>query len=177
MVWHPRGGEDRKSEQLKRTGLADSSLSAWGPGRWSARRGFDSLVQTASGLNASEAMASGEGEARPLPCQALDHGAGYLLATGILAALYKKLERKADKDRGYDVIVSLASTMTFLKSLGRRDFDSTLSAPSLEDADAYLETTPSEAGVLRGVSFPARIDGVCCALERAPDLEDVVEWL
>lgn len=73
-------------------GIVYASLSAFGPkGPWSGRRGFDSLVQTCSGMNVSEAEHFGAGEpARPTPCQALDHAGGYLLATGILGSLCRR---------------------------------------------------------------------------------------
>ena len=49
-------------------GLVVANLSAFGPsGPWSDRRGFDSLVQTASGMNVSEAQHfSGDSGARPM---------------------------------------------------------------------------------------------------------------
>ena len=66
-----------------RPGIVYASLSAYGhEGPWALRRGFDSLVQTASGLNMAEAEAFGSSEPRPLPAQALDHATGYLLAFG-----------------------------------------------------------------------------------------------
>ena len=43
-----------------RPGIVAVTLSAYGhAGPWAARRGFDSLVQTASGLNHAEAEAAG----------------------------------------------------------------------------------------------------------------------
>ncbi|MDO5502646.1 MAG: CoA transferase [Actinomycetia bacterium] len=66
--------------------LVLASLSAWGAsGPWGQRRGFDSLVQAATGIAMVE---SPDGE-RPgvLPGQVLDHATGYLLAAGVLAAL------------------------------------------------------------------------------------------
>jgi crotonobetainyl-CoA:carnitine CoA-transferase CaiB-like acyl-CoA transferase len=69
--------------------LVYATLSAYGEeGEWSARKGFDSLVQFAVGINEAEGRAYGEFagkgevefEPRPMPCQALDHGSGYLLA-------------------------------------------------------------------------------------------------
>jgi crotonobetainyl-CoA:carnitine CoA-transferase CaiB-like acyl-CoA transferase len=57
-----------------RPGIVYVSLSAYGhEGPWAARRGFDSLVQTATGFNAAEAEVFGASEPRPLPAQALDH--------------------------------------------------------------------------------------------------------
>lgn len=68
--------------------LVYATLSAYSEqGPWKDRKGFDSLVQFACGINEAEGRAwaefSGESdvfEPRALPCQALDHGAGYLLA-------------------------------------------------------------------------------------------------
>lgn len=58
-------------------GIVTASLSAYGPqGPWADRRGFDSLVQMATGINAQEAKANGTTEPKALPCQALDHAAG-----------------------------------------------------------------------------------------------------
>lgn len=90
----------------RRPGLVVGQLCAWGTvGPWQRRRGFDSLVQAASGIALIEAgtaktRTGGDtpdearnGNAGPdrapgaLPTQALDHGSGYLLAAGLLRAL------------------------------------------------------------------------------------------
>ena len=72
-------------------GIVAVSLSAYGPeGPWAARRGFDSLVQTATGFNHAEAQAFGSGAARALPTQILDHASGYLIALGTCAALLRQ---------------------------------------------------------------------------------------
>lgn len=69
----------------RRPGLVVARLSAWGTsGPWSGRRGFDSIVQAASGI---AAVTFRDGKPGVLPAQALDHSAGYLLAAGILSAL------------------------------------------------------------------------------------------
>lgn len=66
-------------------GIVVAQLSAWGAyGPWADRRGFDSLVQVATGIAAVEGAA---GEPGALPVQALDHGTGYLLAAAVLRAL------------------------------------------------------------------------------------------
>ena len=66
--------------------LVQVSLSAWGTtGPWGGRRGFDSLVQVASGIAAECAAADGTPGA--LPAQALDHGTGHLIAAAALRAL------------------------------------------------------------------------------------------
>ncbi|MCZ9339719.1 CoA transferase, partial [Streptomyces sp. TRM76130] len=69
----------------RRPGLVIGQLSAWGhDGPWHGRRGFDSLVQAATGIAELEGSPDSPGA---LPAQALDHGTGYLLAAGVLRAL------------------------------------------------------------------------------------------
>ncbi|MCA1780884.1 MAG: CoA transferase [Dermatophilaceae bacterium] len=66
--------------------LVHATLSAWGTeGPWRDRRGFDSIVQAATGIAMAE---SPDGEhPGALPAQALDQATGYLLAAGVFAAL------------------------------------------------------------------------------------------
>ncbi|MEU0949545.1 CoA transferase [Streptomyces canus] len=69
----------------RRPGVVVAQLSAWGAyGPWRERRGFDSLVQAATGIAVLEGSAERPGA---LPAQALDHGTGYLLAAAVLRAL------------------------------------------------------------------------------------------
>ncbi|MEV7318795.1 CoA transferase [Streptomyces sp. NPDC093970] len=69
----------------RRPGLVVAQVSAWGGhGPWGGRRGFDSLVQVATGIAETEGSADRPGA---LPAQALDHGTGYLLAAAVLRAL------------------------------------------------------------------------------------------
>lgn len=69
----------------RRPGLIVARLSAWGD---PARRGFDSLVQAASGIALVE---SADGRTPgALPAQALDHSAGYLLAAEIMNLLTRR---------------------------------------------------------------------------------------
>ena len=71
-----------------RPGIVYVTVSAYGhEGPWSTRRGFDSLVQSASGIAWTEARAAGQTKPRHLPCQALDHATGYLAAFGAMVAL------------------------------------------------------------------------------------------
>jgi crotonobetainyl-CoA:carnitine CoA-transferase CaiB-like acyl-CoA transferase len=161
------------SDELKkrsRRGIVCANLSAYGPsGPWSQRRGFDSLVQTCSGMNVSEAEHYGAGKpARPMPCQALDHASGYFLATGINAALYKR----ATEGGSFEVTVSLAGTMKYLRSLGQYEgktgFDC-LMFQGPEDVDAEkLEEVESGFGTLRAVKHSARVEGMGVGYEVAP---------
>jgi hypothetical protein len=64
-------------------------IDAWGhQGPWAGRRGFDSVVQAATGLAAGESAAGHEPGA--LPCQLLDHGTGYLAAAAALDGLRRQ---------------------------------------------------------------------------------------
>ncbi|AMO94945.1 coA-transferase III family protein [Collimonas fungivorans] len=75
----------------KHPGIVYVSLSAYGHvGPWAERRGFDSLVQTASGFNHAEAQAAHSDKPKPLPMQVLDHAAGYLMAAGAMTAPARK---------------------------------------------------------------------------------------
>ena len=83
-------GLDPEDLTARRSGLVIGRLSAWGyEGPWAHRRGFDSIVQAATGI----AMLESPGDNRPgaLPAQVLDHSAGYLLAAGILSAVREQL--------------------------------------------------------------------------------------
>ncbi len=75
----------------RRPGLVVGSVSAWGSaGPWASRRGFDSIVQAATGI----AVIESDNAAVPgaLPAQALDHSAGHLLAAGVIHALVARRE-------------------------------------------------------------------------------------
>ncbi|KAH6877569.1 CoA-transferase family III domain-containing protein [Alternaria rosae] len=160
--------------------LIVASLSAYGPGNsWSLNRGFDSLVQTCCGINVAEAERYGAGEPiRILPCQAFDHGAGYLLATGIMAALYKR----ATAGGAYEVIVSLAGVMKFMRSLGRYDGKSGFDRKdfkSPEDVKRYLELRQTHFGELKAVTHSARIKGLSVGWDVMPKPlgSDTAHWL
>jgi len=101
-----------------RPGLVVVDLSAYGPvGPWAGRRGFDSLVQMATGITATGQRVFGTDRPKPLPCQALDHGTGYLAAFGVVDALL----RRATEGGSWRVRVSLARTRHWLERLGRID--------------------------------------------------------
>ncbi|MGY9068938.1 CoA transferase [Streptomyces sp. CAS3] len=88
--------------------LVVAQVSAWGAyGPWGGRRGFDSLVQAATGIAVTEGSAQEPGA---LPAQALDHGTGYLLAAAVLRAL---TERSRD-GAGRAVRLALARTAHWL---------------------------------------------------------------
>lgn len=84
-----------------RPGLIDVSLDAYGwSGPWANRRGFDSLVQMSCGIAEAGMRQAGADRPVPLPVQALDQGAGYLMAAAVLRGLtLRALERTGSRWR------------------------------------------------------------------------------
>ena len=134
-----------------RPGIVCVSLSAYGEmGPWRGRRGFDSLVQSATGINVAEAEAFGSAEPKALPLQALDFGAGYLLAFGALAALLRQRQHGGS----WQVRVSLAGVGHWLQGLGRLIADGPKAkAPGFDGA---FEETDSGFGRLVAVRHAVR---------------------
>ncbi|MBG0816476.1 CoA transferase [Planomonospora sp. ID82291] len=143
----------------RRPGLIVAQLCAWGwTGPWAGRRGFDSLVQAASGIAAIESAADG----RPgvLPAQALDHGTGYLLAAAILRALS---DRQLTGEGGL-LRLSLAGTASWLLHGVPR-------APAEDgsyDPRPWLAETASPYGALRHALPPVAYDGAPRTWSRPP---------
>ena len=97
-------------------GIVYVSLSAYGhAGPWAERRGFNSLVQTATGFNHAEGQAAGIDGPKELPAQMLDHATGYLMAFGAMMAR----ARQSREGGSWHVRVSLAQTGRWLWNLGR----------------------------------------------------------
>lgn len=129
----------------QRPGIIVVSLTAYGTqGPWAQRRGFDSLVQAATGFNLAEAQAAGSAQPRALPMQILDHASGYLMAFGAASAKVRQLQEGGS----WHVRVSLAQTARWLRSLGRVPSGFTAAAP---DRQAYLESYASGFGSLVAV--------------------------
>lgn len=143
-------------------GIVVASLSAWGEaGPWAGRRGFDSLVQTASGFNWAEAEAAGQPAPQALPVQILDYAAGHLLAFGIQAALW----RQATQGGSWQVQVTLAGVAAWLRAMGQDPAGLHAQAPSLEP---YLETSPCGFGHLVHAGAPVGTPATLQALKHAP---------
>jgi hypothetical protein len=134
-----------------RPGIVYVSLCAYGhDGPWADRRGFDSLVQTASGFNVAEAEAFGASRPKELPCQALDHATGYLLAFATMTAL----ARRTTQGGSWHVRASLAQTGCWLRQLGR--IDGTVCPDLTFDAVGdCLQDSPSGFGRLTAVRHSA----------------------
>ena len=134
-----------------RPGIVHVSLSAYGPrGPWRQRRGFDSLVQTATGLNDAEMRAAGSDVPKPLPVQILDYATGFLIAFAAQAALM----RQQREGGSWHVQLSLARTAAWLRSLGRIEGGFAARAPAVED---HAETLASGWGELRAVRHAGQL--------------------
>lgn len=153
-----------------RPGIVYVSLCAWSEaGPWSGRRGFDSLVQTASGIAHEGGVHAGQpGAPVPLPAQALDHATGYLAAAGTMMAL----ARRAREGGSYQVRVSLAQTGRWIAGLPRIE-GAAPGSPSLDDVRTYLDEMPSSWGSLRHVRPPGALSTAPVAWATPPVPADV----
>ncbi|WP_175408716.1 CoA transferase [Streptomyces sp. TRM64462] len=156
----------------RRPGLVVARLSAWGRyGPWGARRGFDSLVQAATGIALLEGSPDAPGA---LPAQALDHGTGYLLAAAVLRAL-------TERHRGggtWHAEAALAQTAHWL-----------LHAPDAEPSpegggvpytpEPYLRERDTPLGRLRHAGSPVTYEGGPTDWARPPGRwgADAPRWL
>src|SRR5215467_11316603 len=78
-----------------RPGLVYVSLSAFGHvGPWASRRGFDTVVQTVSGITIRQAESFPGKTAEPqfYPVSAIDYCTGYLMAFGAMVALARRTQ-------------------------------------------------------------------------------------
>ncbi|MDW8315134.1 MAG: CoA transferase [Rhodovarius sp.] len=168
------GFPDERLAELS-PGIVVAHLSAYGTeGPWGGKRGFDSLVQTATGINAEEAEAAGEETPRPLPCQALDHASGYLLALGIMAAWL----RRAEEGGSWRVRVSLARTGHWIRGLPRIPNGFSVTEPTQEEVADLLETEESGFGPLTTVRHAALLEGITPRPSPAMPLgSSPAEWL
>jgi crotonobetainyl-CoA:carnitine CoA-transferase CaiB-like acyl-CoA transferase len=107
------------------------SLSAYShEGPWAGRRGYDTLVQTATGIAVAEGQAFGSDRPRHIPISGLDHSTGYFAAAAAMRALV---------NGGGHVRCSLVQTREWLETLGRVD---NTDLPRPDDA-AIIATLPT----------------------------------
>ncbi len=120
-------------------GLVDVALDAYGwTGPWHARRGFDSLLQMSSGIADAGMRLLGREVPTPLPVQALDHTAGYVLAAAALRGLTERLR----EGRGSVARTSLGRIAHLLTAGGQADYHAAACAPETSDdlADAIEQS-------------------------------------
>ncbi|WP_027801566.1 CoA transferase [Paraburkholderia dilworthii] len=159
-----------------RPGIVYVSVCAYGyEGPWASRRGFDSLVQSASGIAVDEQHAAGSPEPKHLPCQALDHATGYLAAFGAMAAL----ARRATEGGSWHVKVSLAQTGQWLQSFGKITEGWRAPDITLEDVRDCLDTTQSEFGRVQAVQPAEQLEETPAffALPPSPIGAHEAKWL
>jgi crotonobetainyl-CoA:carnitine CoA-transferase CaiB-like acyl-CoA transferase len=129
-----------------RPGIICVSLSAWGgSGPWRARRGFDSIVQSVSGMAQLSAKA---GKPRYLPVSAIDYVSGYLMALGATVAL----ARRAREGGSWLVSVALARVGKWIVDRGLLPEDAYRGVPEElppEELEPLYGEIDSPAGRIR----------------------------
>lgn len=135
--------------------VVTARLDAYGwQGPWAGRRGFDSLVQMSCGIAAAGMAAAGTAKPKPLPAQALDHGAGHLMAGAVARVLAS--------GRPADVTASLVGVANLLVALPDPEgMDIVAAAWGADDREARTtEWGPAMAAPLPGAlaGWPMRLD-------------------
>jgi crotonobetainyl-CoA:carnitine CoA-transferase CaiB-like acyl-CoA transferase len=135
-------------------GIVFVSLSAYGHvGPWAGRRGFDSLVQTATGFNHAEGQTAGIDGPKELPAQILDHVSGYLMAFGAMMAK----ARQSREGGSWHVRISLAQTGRWIWNLGRVPDGLKTEDLKEEAIQPFVERAPSGFGSLRAIRHAAQL--------------------
>jgi hypothetical protein len=124
-----------------RPGLVEVTLNAYGwTGPWAARRGFDSVVQTASGMVLETARWGGSEVPRLAP-PILDYGTGYLMAAAAIQGLTERLRT----GRGSASRLALARTAAGLIAMGTPDAQEPIPEPYPGPYDPAILATPAGA--------------------------------
>jgi crotonobetainyl-CoA:carnitine CoA-transferase CaiB-like acyl-CoA transferase len=147
------GGRGLAPEELAalRPGLVYVSLSAFGhSGPWASRRGFDTVVQTVSGMTARQAEIVPGKTAGPqfYPVSAIDYCTGYLMAFGAMVAL----AHRAREGGSWLVRISLAQVGKWLVDLGEVPAASLKGVPeefNKAELDGWSTTSETPSGRLR----------------------------
>ncbi|HEX2942268.1 MAG TPA: CoA transferase [Rhodopila sp.] len=134
-----------------RPGLVYVSLSAFGhTGPWAGRRGFDTVVQSVSGITMRQAEVVPGKTPGPqfYPVSAIDYCTGYLMAFGAMVAL----GRRAREGGSWLVRISLAQVGKWIVDLGEVDPAAARDAPAeftQTELDAWSMVSETPAGRLR----------------------------
>ncbi len=131
------GGRGFSPEALAqlRPGIVVVSLSAFSHvGPWASRRGFDTVIQSVSGITSRQGELFPDGAPGPqfYPVSAIDFLTGYLMAFGAMAAL----ARRTREGGSWLVRISLAQVGRWLIQRGQ--------VPEAELKDVPKEFTPAE---------------------------------
>jgi hypothetical protein len=159
-------------------GIVHVSISAFGgEGPWAQRRGFEDVVQAATGLAAEQGAFTGARrkaghEAQPelIPAQLLATLTGQLAAAGTVAALMRRIREGGS----WRVETSLAATSSWLISLGRLDAVPAKWEPP-RALDAYLRSCETEDGRLESLGPVVRMSRTP-PLWSGPRLQSAPRW-
>ena len=127
------------------------SLCAFGhTGPWASRRGFDTVVQTVSGITARQAEVVPGKTPGPqfYPVSAIDYCAGYLMAFGAMVAL----GRRAREGGSWLVRISLAQVGKWIVDLGEVPEAAARAAPAEflpEELERWSTVSETPSGRLR----------------------------
>ena len=142
-----------------RPGIVIVSLCAFGHvGPWASRRGFDTVVQTVSGITSRQGELFPGAEPGPqfYPVSAIDYLTGYLMAFGAIVAL----TRRAREGGSWLVRISLAQTGRWLVGRGQvpetqlRDVPKEFTAAEIE---RWSTTSETPVGRLRHLAPVVRM--------------------
>jgi crotonobetainyl-CoA:carnitine CoA-transferase CaiB-like acyl-CoA transferase len=142
-----------------RPGIVYVSLCAFGHvGPWASRRGFDTVVQTVSGITHRQGELFPGTEPGPqfYPVSAIDYLTGYLMAFGAMVAL----RRRAREGGSWLVRISLAQTGRWLVERGEvsetelKDIPKEFTAAELE---RWTTTSETPAGRLHHLAPVVRL--------------------
>ena len=141
-----RGFSPQQAAEL-RPGIVYVTLSAWGTeGPWRDRRGFDSIVQTVSGMAYAQGAGSEPVKPRLMPVSAIDYVSGYLMAYGAMVAL----ARRVTEGGSWLVRVSLARTGKWIVERGTiEDFASVPKDLESEELKKLLIETKAPQGLIQ----------------------------
>ena len=142
-----RGLSPQDLAQL-RPGIVYVSLSAFGRvGPWAERRGFDTVVQTVSGITHRQGELFPGAEPGPqfYPVSAIDYLTGYLMAFGTMLAL----ARRVREGGSWSVRISLAQVGRWLVSQGQVS-EAELAGVAAEFTPEEIESWSTETDVPAG---------------------------
>jgi crotonobetainyl-CoA:carnitine CoA-transferase CaiB-like acyl-CoA transferase len=147
------GGRGLSPEELCaiRPGLVYVSLCAFShAGPWASRRGFDTVVQTVSGITHHQAEVVPGKTPAPYfyPVSAIDYCTGYLMAFGAMVAL----GRRAREGGSWLVRISLAQVGKWIVDLGEVPGEAARAAPAEftpEELAKWSMVSDTPAGRLR----------------------------
>jgi crotonobetainyl-CoA:carnitine CoA-transferase CaiB-like acyl-CoA transferase len=134
-----------------RPGLVYVSLCAFGHvGPWASRRGFDTVVQTVSGITIRQSECFPEKSPAPqfYPVSAIDYCTGYLMAFGAMAAL----ARRTREGGSWLVRISLAQVGKWIVDLGEVPAAALKGIPAeftASELDRWSTVSETPAGRLR----------------------------